>query len=89
MLRNDQALEQYGLRCDEVFVLYEIPIGRAIELYRDGGYVPVAGYDCMARVNNALLIETDLITQARVATVEQLVAVRDWIARPADAADDG
>jgi isopentenyldiphosphate isomerase len=84
VVRDDRPLTHYSLRCDEVEVVYEIPIDRAIALYRDGKFVPVSGYDCMARVNNALLIEDDLIEQARASTVVQLEALRAWLAAERD-----
>jgi isopentenyldiphosphate isomerase len=84
VVRDDRPLEQYALPCDEVFVLYEVPLDRAIDLYREGRFVPVAGYDCMARNNNALLVVDDVIAQARAATTRQLEAISRWLAAASD-----
>jgi isopentenyldiphosphate isomerase len=86
-LVNDWPLERYSLDCREVYLLYEIPLKRAIGLYRDGLPVPVAGYDCQLRKNDALLIETDLIEQARATVVEQLEELSDWLAGQVPTAD--
>ncbi len=80
VLRHEQPLEHYGLACDEVFALYEIDIERAITLYREGGFAAVSGFDCMARENNALLIEDDLIDQGRDDVVAALTAIQGWLA---------
>jgi isopentenyldiphosphate isomerase len=77
-LRCDQPLEHYYLNCREVSVLYEVPLERAIALYRDGTFVPVAGFDCQQRTNNALLVADDLIAQARSETVETLEELQAW-----------
>lgn len=79
VLKNDQPLEHYYLDCAEVSVLYELQLGRAIELYQNGGFAPVSGWDCQQRVNNALLLESDLIVRAREQTVETLKLVRGWL----------
>ena len=80
VLRHEQPLEHYGLACDEIFALYEIDIEKAITLYREGGFAPVSGFDCMARENNALLIEDDLIDQGRDDVVAALTAIQGWLA---------
>ncbi|HEX7003257.1 MAG TPA: NUDIX domain-containing protein [Trueperaceae bacterium] len=79
-LVNDWPLEQYSLSCAEVYLLYELPLSRAIELYRDGTPVPVAGFDCQLRKNDALLVTSDLIEQARGTVTEQLLALSHWLA---------
>jgi hypothetical protein len=83
-------LTEYALACDEVEVLYEVPLERAIDLYREGRYVAAAGYDCQRRVSNALLIEDDLITQGRALTARALERLREWLsgADPAPWADE-
>jgi isopentenyldiphosphate isomerase len=77
--RCDWPLERYVLNCREVEVLYEVPLVRAIALYRDGRHVPAAGFDCYERVNNALLVVDDLIEQARGDVVEALERVQAWL----------
>ena len=76
---NDWTLEEYSLNCGEVYLLYELPLRRALELYREGTPVPAAGYDCQRRKNDALLIPDDLIHQARQPVVEQLEALSTWL----------
>jgi isopentenyldiphosphate isomerase len=78
-LRCDQNLDQYYLQCDEVSVLYEVPLDKALELYRDGGFVAVYGYDCQQRTNNALLVEEDLIQSSRAEVVETLLKLKAWL----------
>lgn len=80
VLRRDAPLNDYRLPCNEVTVLYEVPIDGAIELYRNGTPVAAAGYDCQGRNNNALLYGPDLIEHARDATVSALEAIREWLA---------
>ncbi len=79
-VREERPLETYRLDCDEVDVLYEIPVERAIALVRDGDYVAASGWDCMHRVSNALLVEDDLIAQGRAHTAALLERLRDWLA---------
>ena len=79
-LVNEWSLEEYSLACDEVYLLYEIPLERAIQLYREGTPVPVAGFDCQLRRNDALLVPEDLIEQARKSVSEQLEALAGWLA---------
>lgn len=79
VLKQEQPLEHYHLDCAEVSVLYELQLDKAIELYQNGGFAPVSGWDCQQRVNNALLLESDLIEQARAQTVEALRLVRGWL----------
>ena len=78
-LINDWPLEQYSLDCSEVEVLYELPLARALDLYRSGVPVPAPGFDCQQRVNNALLIDDDLIEPARLTTLAQLEALAGWL----------
>ena len=77
-LRRDAPLNTYQLDCSEVTVVYEVPIIGAIELFRDGTPLGVAGWDCQGRVNNALLHEDDLIHRARAETVKVLGLLDDW-----------
>ena len=77
-LVEGRALSDYHLDCDEVTVLYEAPLQRLVDFYRDGGSLPVAGWDCQQRPNDALLVEDDLIAQARDTTVESLEHVAAW-----------
>ncbi len=86
-LRCDQPLGHYFLNCREVAVLYEVPLERAISLYRDGTFVPVAGFDCQQRTNNALLVIDDLIAQARDDTVEILKKLQGWLEGERDSTD--
>jgi len=79
VLAVDQPLEHYYLDCKEVSVLYEAPLEGAIDLYRDGGFLAVNGFDCQGRNNNALLIEEDLIAQAREDTVQTLEKIQAWL----------
>ncbi len=80
VVRDERPLSEYSLSCDEVDTLYEVPVERALELYRDGRYVAVAGFDCQRRVSNALLVEDDVIAQGRELTARALERVRDWLA---------
>jgi isopentenyldiphosphate isomerase len=81
----DWPLDRYSLDCREVYLLYEVPLARAIDLYRHGTPLPAAGFDCQFRTNDALLIETDLIEQARVSTAEQLEALAAWLGQESEA----
>ncbi len=74
----DRALHDYHLRCDEVLVLYEAPLEWLIELYRDGRPLPVAGWDCQRRHNDALLVSEDLITEGRAGTLASLERLAGW-----------
>ncbi len=74
----DRALHDYFMDCREVTVLYEAPLARVLALYRDGGALPVAGWDCQQRRNDALLIEEDLIAEGRAQTAASLAGVSDW-----------
>jgi isopentenyldiphosphate isomerase len=73
-----RPLAEYTLRCDEVSVLYEAPVARVVELYRDGTPVAVAGWDCAQRRNDALLVPDDLIAPARAATLASLERLQAW-----------
>ena len=75
---DDRGLQDYALDCSEVSVLYEAPVRRLWALYREGGSLAVAGWDCQHRRNDALLIEDDLIAQAREETAASLVQVLTW-----------
>lgn len=77
-LRRDAPLNTYQLDCAEVTVVYEVPIAGAIELFRDGTPLAVAGWDCQGRVNNALLHDGDLIHRARSETVKVLGLLDAW-----------
>jgi len=74
----DRALYDYHLRCNEVLVLYEAPLERLIELYRDGRPLPVAGWDCQQRRNDALLVPEDLIAEGRADTLASLERLATW-----------
>ena len=74
----DRALHDYFMHCSEVTVLYEAPLARVLALYRDGGSLPVAGWDCQQRRNDALLIEEDLIAEGRAQTAASLASVVNW-----------
>jgi len=89
-VRDERPLTEFVLACEEVEALYEVPVERAVDLYREGRYVAAAGYDCQRRVSNALLVEDDLITQGRALTARALERLRDWLsgADPAPWADD-
>lgn len=65
LLQRDAPLTSYALNAEEVEVLYEVPLAGAIALYEHGTPVAAAGFDAYGRENNALLIEDDLIEQAR------------------------
>jgi isopentenyldiphosphate isomerase len=81
-LRCDQPLSDYYMTCSEVTTLYEVPIAKAIDLYQNGQFVAVYGYDCMHRNNNAVLIVDDLIEQSRHEVVETLMSIQQWLAVP-------
>jgi isopentenyl-diphosphate Delta-isomerase len=74
----DQPLDAYTVPCAEVAVLYEVPLARAVALWRDGAPVAAAGWDCQQRVNDALLIDADLIAPARAGTLAALERVAAW-----------
>ncbi len=74
----DQPLEGYTLRKGEVDVLYELPLERALALYRDGTPVPVPGWDAYQRVNNALLVSEDLIQEGKASTLQALERLQAW-----------
>lgn len=77
-LVSDRPLREYRLAPREVDVLYEVPLERAVALWRDGQHVPAPGWDSQRRVNDALLIDTDLIQEGRDVMVAELEAVRAW-----------
>jgi isopentenyldiphosphate isomerase len=74
----DRPLDAYAIPCAEVEVLYEVPLARAIALWRDGAPVPAPGWDCQQRVNDALLVADDLIAPARAGTLAALERVAAW-----------
>jgi 8-oxo-dGTP pyrophosphatase MutT (NUDIX family) len=76
LLRCDRELSAYNLNPQEVYALYELPVERAIALYRDGTPQFAAGYDAYQRVNNALLIDDDLIIQAKADVLEVLSKIQ-------------
>jgi len=76
--RVEQPLSHYRLAGDEVDALYELPLARAILLWRDGLYAAAEGWDAQARPSHALLHEGDLIPQARDTIVEELLLVAEW-----------
>jgi len=82
-LVEGRELQDYDLRCDEVSVLYEAPLERLIELYREGRSLPVAGWDCQRRRNDALLVPEDLIAEGRAGTLAALEWLAAWWAERA------
>ena len=84
----DQPLDAYVLPCAEVAVIYEVPLARAIALWRDGSPVPAPGWDCQQRVNDALLVADDLIAPARAGTLAALERVAAWWEDRSDRAPD-
>ena len=81
VVRVDRDLRDYRMDCLEVSVLYEVTLEGLIDLCRGRiRSLPAAGYDCQDRQNNALLIEDDLIAQARSATADMLEGIRDALA---------
>ncbi len=79
ILEKKQPLDHYYLDCREVFAIYEVNIDLLIELYENGGFAAANGWDCQQRRNNALLIELDLVEQARAQTVETLKRIKLWM----------
>jgi len=79
VLQKDQPLDYYHLNCAEVFAIYEVNIDKLINLYENGGFAAANGWDCQQRTNNALLIELDLIQQARADSLKTLKRIKDWI----------
>jgi 8-oxo-dGTP pyrophosphatase MutT (NUDIX family) len=77
-LVEGRELTDYALDCAEVTVLYEAPLERLVAFYRDGGSLPVAGWDCQQRHNHALLISDDVIEEGRALTLESLEHVQRW-----------
>ncbi len=75
----DKALNSYYLNYQEAGVLYEVPIDKAIELYREKSYIAVAGFDAYQRENNALLIKDDLSEQARENTAKVLEKIKAYL----------
>jgi isopentenyldiphosphate isomerase len=81
-----RGLTDYYVRCGEVAVLYEAPLERVIQLYRDGTSLAVGGWDCQQRRNDALLVEDDLIPEARASTLASLERLAAWWGERADGA---
>ena len=79
--RCDKRLEDYALNRGEVYALYEVPLERAIQLYKEGESVAAAGFDVYGRENNALLIADDLIEQAREDVAVTLEELKRWLER--------
>ncbi len=79
VVRDDRLLDEYHLQFDEVDTLYEVPIDRAIGLFRGGAHVAAAGFDNMQRPSNALLIDSDLPSQGRELLVESLERVAAYL----------
>lgn len=80
VVRDEQGLDRYVLDPHEVDTLYELPVDKAIALFRDGEYVAAAGFDSMRRPSNALLYDADLPSQGRMLHVQALERVREWLA---------
>ncbi len=80
VMKCNQPLEHYQLNCDEVTVLYEVPIDKAIELYKNNGFAAANGFDCQYRNNNALLTQEDIIFQAKEDTARTLELIKVWLA---------
>lgn len=80
LLRRDAPLASYTPNPGEVEVLYELPLAGAIALYEHGTPVAAAGFDAYGRENNALLIEDDLIEQARADVTARLRQIRARLA---------
>lgn len=80
VMRCNKRLEDYALNREEVYALYEVPLERAIQLYRGGESVPAAGFDAYGRENNALLVAADLIQQAREDVAVTLEEIQRWLA---------
>lgn len=76
---DDRPLQAYRLQVEEVDTLYEVPVDRAIELFRTGAHVAAAGYDSMRRPSNALLYEADLPSQGRELHAEALERVAAYL----------
>ena len=79
VVTDDTPLTQLSLRVSEVDVVYEVPLSRAIELFKDGRYVAAGGYDSQRRVNNALLVEEDLPSQGARVLASELERVSAWL----------
>lgn len=84
LLRRDAPLTSYALNPEEVEVLYEVPLDGAVALYERGTPVAAAGFDAYGRENNALLIEDDLIEQAREDVVARLRQIAELLGGAAE-----
>ena len=81
VVRDARDLREFRMDCREVSVLYEVPLDGLVDLCRGGARsLPVTGFDCQDRENNALLVEDDLIAHARTETADMLDRIRAWIA---------
>lgn len=76
---DERPLSDYHLQPDEVDTIYEVPIERAILLFRTGAHVAAAGHDSMKRTSNALLYEADLPSQGRELLAESLERVAAYL----------
>ena len=83
VVAEGRDLCDYHLRCDEVPVLYAVPLAKAIDLYRAGAPLPAAGWDCQGRRNDALLVAEDLIAEGRETTLASLERLAAWWAERA------
>ena len=79
VVTDDTPLSGLTLPAAEVDVVYEVPLDRAIELFRDGRYVAAGGFDSQRRVNNALLVADDLPSQGSRLLAAELVRVKAWL----------
>ncbi|MCW5820218.1 MAG: NUDIX domain-containing protein [Trueperaceae bacterium] len=77
--RDERPLDEYRLQLEEVEAVYEVPVARAVTLFRHGEHVAAAGYDSMRRPSNALLYEADLPSQGRELLAESLERVAAYL----------
>lgn len=82
VMKSDRPLDHYHMNCEEVSVIYEVPLDKAIALYKDGDFVAVNGFDCQHRINNALLTSEDLIEQSKEDTLKTLEQIKAWLELP-------
>lgn len=76
---DDRPLSEYRLQQEEVEAVYEVPVVRAIALFRHGEHVAAAGHDSMRRPSNALLYEADLPSRGRALLAESLERVAAYL----------
>ena len=72
----NKPLNSYYLNYKEAEVIYELPISKALELYRSETYTIAAGFDAYQRENNALLTKDDLSQQNRQNTAGVLEKIK-------------